>query len=242
MLAEGDGDSKFLQFASNQDHCRRRWEAAEREVIRLQLELQHSEQDVRKLEMKLNQARELHATEEKRRKKAESESSALGKKWELVKDLITGDNGQGLPDDTRLRLAKLEASVSNSRRGLNMFSPGTGAGLDLSPVSEGESFASILDASDLSFEETRDSFGGDESRLRSGKNYKRKSSGGLAKINKRSRSRGGLQTRKSLEAMAARKSGAGLLEEKKARKKYEERNVDEFVPSAPAQDDAVVAW
>ena len=243
-MAEGDGDSKFLQFASNQDHCRRRWEAAEREVIRLQLELQHSEQDVRKLEMKLNQARELHSTEEKRRKKAESESSALGKKWELVRDLITGDNGQTLTDDTRLRLAKLEASVSTSRRG-NMFSPGAGTGLDLSPVSEGESFASILDASDLSFEETRDSFGGDESRLRSGKNYKRKSSGGVAKINKRSRSRGGVQTRKSLEAMAARKSGAGLIDEKKAKKrslKYDERNIDDFVPSAPAQDDAVMAW
>ena len=243
-MAEGDGDAKFLQFASNQDHCRRRWEAAEREVIRLQLELQQSEQDVRKLEMKLNQARELHSTEEKRRKKAESESCALGKKWELVRELITGDNGQTLPDDTRLRLAKLEASVSTSRRG-NLFSPGTGAGLDLSPVSEGESFASILDASDLSFEETRDSFGGDESRLRSGKNYKRKSSGGLAKINKRSRSRGGVQTRKSLEAMAARKSGAGLIEEKKAKKrslKYDERNIDDFVPSAPAQDDAVIAW
>ena len=79
-MAEGDGDSKFLQFANNQDHCRRRWEAAEREVIRLQLELQQSEQDVRKLEMKLNQARELHSTEEKRRKKAESEKTIVVEK------------------------------------------------------------------------------------------------------------------------------------------------------------------
>ena len=100
------------------------------------------------------------------------EREALGQKWELVRELITGDKGQALPDDTRLRLAKLEASVSTSRRG-NMFSPGNGVGL--SPVSEGESFASILDASDLSFEETRDSFSGDESKLGSGKNYKRKS-------------------------------------------------------------------
>merc|ERR1719376_787774 len=114
VLAEGDSDSRFLQFSTNQEHCRRRWAAAEREVIRLQLELQGSEQEVRKLEMKLSQARELHASKEKRRKKAESESSALGQKWELVRELITGDNGQTLPDDTRLRLAKLEASVSTS--------------------------------------------------------------------------------------------------------------------------------
>ena len=237
VLAEGDSDYKFLQFCNNQEDCRRRWEAAERENSRLQLELQSSEQEVRKMEMKLSQARELHASEEKRRRKAEGERDALGQKWELVRDLITGDQGQTLPDDTRLRLAKLEASVSNSRRG-NMFSPG--AGLGLSPVSEGESFASILDATDLSFEETRDSFGGDESRLRSGKNNKRKSSGGVAKINKRSR--GGAQNRKSLEAMAARKSGAGFIEENTHNKrslKYEERN---FVASAPDQDEAVLAW
>ena len=67
----------------------------------------------------------------------------------------------------------------------------------------------------------------------------------MAKINKRSRSRGGIQTRKSLEAMAARKSGAGMLEENKNKKRslrYDERNIDEFLPSAPAQDDAVIAW
>ena len=44
VLAEGDGDGKFLQFASNQDHCRKRWEAAERtdyvadsDVVRVQI-------------------------------------------------------------------------------------------------------------------------------------------------------------------------------------------------------------
>ena len=46
--------------------------------------------------------------------------------------------------------------------------------------------------------------------------------------------------------MAARKSGvgAGVLEEQNNRKRshYEERNIDDYVPSAPVEEDAAVAW
>ena len=149
-------------------------------------------------------------------------------------------------------MAKLEASVSTSRRySKAIFSPGGpfSAGADLSTVSERDSTASILDASDLSFDYTKDSMVGvcDESRTRSGRNYKRKSSGGIAQLNKnrRSRSKGGVLNRKSLEAMAAaRKSGVIEEENNKKRPYYEERNIDDYVPSAPAasDDDAAVAW
>ena len=44
VLTAGDGDEKFLQFATNQELCRRRWEAAESEAQRLAIELQKSEQ------------------------------------------------------------------------------------------------------------------------------------------------------------------------------------------------------
>ena len=197
------------------------------------------------MEFKLNQARELLSNETSIRKKVENERETLAQKWEMVRELIS-DNGNN--DDTRLKLAKLEASVSTSRRFTNIFSPGGPTGL--SPVCEGDSTASILDASDLctSFENTRDTLG-DESRLRSGRNYKRKSSGmGVSQLNKmdrsrRSRSKGGVHARKSLEAMAARKSGAGVIETNNKKRTYEERNIDDYLPSAPAQDDdAVVAW
>ena len=85
--------------------------------------------------------------------------------------------------------------------------------------------------------------------FRSGRNYKRKSSGGVAQVirrERRSRSKGGAHARKSLEAVAARKSGvgAGVLEEQNNRKRshYEERNIDDYVPSAPVEEDAAVAW
>ena len=207
-------------------------------------------QEVRKLEMKLNQARDLLASETSLRKKAESDRDAMGQKWEMVREVIA-DGGQTMNDDTRLRLAKLEASVSTSRRwsnvggGANIFSPGAGVGLSpVLDVSERDSCGSILDVSDLSFDATQDAV--DESRLRSGKNYKRKSSGGVAQLNRRSRSKGGAHARKSLEAMAARKSGAGILEEPNRNKRkshFEERNVDDYMPSAPVEeDDAIVAW
>ena len=84
---------------------------------------------------------------------------------------------------------------------------------------------------------------------RSGRNYKRKSSGGVAQVirrERRSRSKGGAHARKSLEAVAARKSGvgAGVLEEQNNRKRshYEERNIDDYVPSAPVEEAAAVAW
>ena len=68
--------------------------------------------------MKLNQARDLLASETSLRKKAESDRDAMGAKWEMVREVIA-DGGQTMNDDTRLRLAKLEASVSNSRRWSN---------------------------------------------------------------------------------------------------------------------------
>ena len=101
-----------------------------------------------------------------------------------MRELITTDQGgQTLNDDTRLRLAKLGASFTNSRRGTmggEMFSPGGPTGL--SPVCEIDSTGSILDASDLSFDNTQGTMGMDESRLRSGRMFKRKSSGGVAQV------------------------------------------------------------
>ena len=88
-------------------------------------------------------------------------------------------------EETRMMLAKLETIITNSRWGIErtMFSPGNQVGL--SPVCVIDSTGSILDASDLSFDNTQGTFGGDDSKLRPGRGYNRKSSGGLAQIIKR---------------------------------------------------------
>ena len=64
---------------------------------------------------------------------------------------------------------------------------------------------------------------------------------------KRSRSSGRELNRKSLEALAARRSagvGAAGLGEILRNTQYQERNIDDYIPSAPAisTEDAVLAW
>merc|ERR1719233_1380815 len=141
VLNDGATEEKFLQFAMNQEFCRKRWEAAEQEVQRIQIELQNSEQEVKKLEMKLHQARDLLASETSLRKRAENERDSLSSKWEQVREMIgTDQGGQTLADDTRQRLVKLSASVM-SRRETGVFSPGVHTGL--SPVCEIDSTGSI---------------------------------------------------------------------------------------------------
>ena len=122
VLSSGAAEERFLQFASNQDLCRKRWEAAEVELQRLQIELQSSDQvsccstcgpdwtgclftlfcqEVKKLEMKLAQARELLQSESDLKKKAEQEREVLSQKWELVRELISSDqvtNNHSLSD------------------------------------------------------------------------------------------------------------------------------------------------
>jgi len=241
VLNDGATEEKFHQFALNQEFCRKRWEAAEQEVQRVQIELQNSEQEVKKLEMKLHQARDLLASETSLRKRAENERDSLSSKWEQVREMIgTDQGGQTLADDTRQRLVKLSASVM-SRRETGVFSPGVHTGL--SPVCEIDSTGSILDASDLSFDNTQGTMGGDESRLRSGRVFKRKSSGGIAQLRRDKRSRG-----RSLEALAAKRSigggGAAGLGEVLRSNNYQERNIDDYIPSAPTMtsEDAVLAW
>lgn len=235
VLQDGAED-QFLQFAGNQSHCRKRWEHAEIEVNRVTLELQKCEAEVRKLEMKLGQARDLLAAETTLRKKAEQERDQLGQKWDIVREMISHP-GETMNDETRSRLQKLEATI-NSRRGTAVFSPGVALGL--SPVNEMDSTGSILSVSDLSYD-TQGSMLvgslGDESKLRSGRSYKRKSSGGgaaAAAARHEKRSKGSQGGKKSLELLAVRRS-AGV-------ERYNERNIDDYIPSAPPLEDAVSAW
>ena len=125
----------------------------------MRTELERCEGEVRKLELKLEQARDLLSTETSQRKKAEQERDMMGQKWDMVREFIS-QSGDTMNDETRTRLQRLEALFA-SRKGVAIFSPG--AGLGLSPVHED---CSILDASDLSFDNTQGSILGDDRRLR----------------------------------------------------------------------------
>ena len=95
------------------------------------------------------------------KEKHKKQCDMMGQKWDMVREFIS-QSGDTMNDETRTRLQRLEASFA-SRKGAAIFSPG--AGLGLSPVHEG-STCSILDASDLSLDNTQGSILGDDSRLR----------------------------------------------------------------------------
>ena len=95
------------------------------------------------------------------KEKHKKQCDMMGQKWDMVREFIS-QSGDTMNDETRNRLQRLEASFA-SRKGAAIFSPG--AGLGLSPVHE-DSTCSILDASNLSFDNTQGSILGDDSRLR----------------------------------------------------------------------------
>ena len=53
----------------------------------MRTELERCEGEVRKLELKLEQARDLLSTETSQRKKADQERDIMGQKWEIVREL-----------------------------------------------------------------------------------------------------------------------------------------------------------
>jgi len=231
--------------------------SVERECSRLHDQADKHIQEIRALEQKLNQARNLLSEENLRARKSEQEKEIITKKFDQMRELLLGDHGTTLNNETKQKLQRLEASVTslrNAQRGSrHILSPALGGGVDLSVVNEIDSTGSILDVSDLSFDATCDpsmANGLDESRTRSGRQYKRKSEGNQKRRSKRSRGSHGLvlenrisvdnqgnvmgeavlATRKSLEKIAARRSMR-----KSQQHHYNERNIDDYLPQQQQQ-------
>ena len=73
----------------------------------MRTELERCEGEVRKLELKLEQARDLLSTETSQRKKAEQERDMMGQKWDMVREFIISQSGDTMNDETRTRLQRL---------------------------------------------------------------------------------------------------------------------------------------
>merc|ERR1719319_1303619 len=191
------------------------------------------------------------------RKRTEQERDMFAQKWSVIRDLILTDNGQNtINDETKQKLMMLESSFPANRRGTGLFPRSPGPNVNLSAVHEINSTGSILDASDLSFDQTCDPTA-DESKLRSGRVFKgRKSSGMGGGSRKKSRSIGNRlsegrqaggerQKRVDYESdvmpvqaleVAPRRKSSG-----RGRHNYSERNIDDCVASAPPPEDIYAA-
>jgi len=85
-------EQQFLNFVTNTDENRHKWEVVELECQRLEIELNKANQEREGLETKLLSARDLLDTEVKLRKKAEADRDKLKTQLALVRELIMDDN------------------------------------------------------------------------------------------------------------------------------------------------------
>ncbi|XP_066959761.1 rac GTPase-activating protein 1-like isoform X2 [Macrobrachium rosenbergii] len=191
-------EKKFYEFVDCEESDIIRVKKLEAEVVRLQEELLKSQKEIKNLELKLKNARLLLDQEKQERIFVEREKNDMAGQIGLVMDLL----GKGQVNETREKLQQLQHSFThigpNQRR-----STRDGSAVPLSTITENhDSLESVLSISDIDI--TEDDL--EESRTRSGRSYKRKSS--PERLDDSGRKR---RSRKSDEKNYGRKSG----EEKK---------------------------
>eukprot|EP00096_Caligus_rogercresseyi_P001078 TRINITY_DN1168_c0_g1_i1.p1 TRINITY_DN1168_c0_g1~~TRINITY_DN1168_c0_g1_i1.p1 ORF type:complete len:628 (+),score=236.25 TRINITY_DN1168_c0_g1_i1:58-1941(+) len=157
ILSEGSAEEEFLHFVMEAKEWRRRWGHAEVELSRLRSELNALLKESSLKDLKFRQARGLIEDERKRRVSAENERDALRNHLSTLKDFILGD--KETKDETREKIKSLERSVLSKTR-LAFLSPNSllhpnaqQSSHQLNRLTE-ESAESILDVSDLSYDES----------------------------------------------------------------------------------------
>ncbi len=177
-----DGAEKeFLQFVNLVRDWRKKWQYAETERSRLSVVLADKDKEIMTKEYQIKQARKMVDEERRQRLNAEDDRERLSKQIGMIKSLITADGAKTLTNETLEQIYNIDSRPIASNR-----TPRNGGGHgrnqnhiqhhndEMEAVVE-QSAESLLDASDLSFDETRDD-GLDGTRLRSGHIYKRRSS------------------------------------------------------------------
>ncbi|XP_044742527.1 rac GTPase-activating protein 1-like [Chrysoperla carnea] len=150
-LLNNDETEAFLAIVLNfEEFCLKGIEA-EKECQRLQSELNKQMLTISNLEKKLSHARSMYDTEKRQRLKAEHEIENLERNVNLVREiLLTNENKNYLPNETREKLQFLHNSTSKSRRS---YETSTRA-KRLNTINELESTGSLL--SDLSYSRSED--------------------------------------------------------------------------------------
>lgn len=103
-----DSDKEFLKFTLNQDDCRKKWQSAENEVVRLQSQLNESNKVNSKLELQIHHITVMLKDEIKVRQRVQQEKKNLEKQLAVVREIVTSE--KNLRDDTREKLAMLSST------------------------------------------------------------------------------------------------------------------------------------
>eukprot|EP00092_Neocalanus_flemingeri_P040279 GFUD01043873.1.p1 GENE.GFUD01043873.1~~GFUD01043873.1.p1 ORF type:complete len:352 (+),score=99.33 GFUD01043873.1:146-1201(+) len=208
VLTAGSED-EFLKFVVNSEVSRQRWEHAELECQRLNIELAKCSQDISGLEQKLQHARMMFDTEQHIRKKAEAERDKMATQLHVLRQLVM-DTDHGLNEVTMEKFRSLE-KCGVMRSNTNILSPGLAMETidsrnrrSVNNLTE----ASILDVEDLSFDDT---LGLCDSRTRAGTSF--------------NRAVGGRNGRKKRSRSGNRRSGMMEVEENARKKERRSRSV-----------------
>ncbi len=179
-----DGAEKeFLQFVNLARDWRKKWQYAESERTRLSIVLTDKDNEITTKECQIKLARKMVDEERRQRLKAEEDREQLSKQIGLIKNLITADGAKTLTNETLEQINNIDTRpIANDR------TPRNGGGgrhgrfynhrqhnFDDSLAVVEQSAESLLDASDLSFDDTCNE-GRNGTRLRSGRISRRRSS------------------------------------------------------------------
>ncbi|XP_035517074.1 rac GTPase-activating protein 1-like [Morone saxatilis] len=183
LRAQVDGlnegiEPQFLQMAVNFEECRKKWLRSDEELVSCKEGLAKAQTERGALEVKLKHARNQVDVEIRRRQKAEAVYEKLERQLQLIRELLTENNGNSvhLSEEQRSALAFLSAhsqAAQTAKGNLN-------SSRRLTTIDES---ASLL--SDISYDQTDDSLDWDSSVMRTvrlRKRQKRRSSRKLSEI------------------------------------------------------------
>lgn len=150
-------EEEFLRFVVNIGVARRRWENAELECQRLNIELTKASQENQSLEQKLLMARSMLDSELSLRKRAEQERDRLQHKLNLFRQIVLHENV--VDEMTMEKIRNIEQTENRSEILATITSPWTlrqpSAGI-LKNNNANNVTDSVYDIDDLSFDDTRE--------------------------------------------------------------------------------------
>jgi len=166
---EPQAEEQFYKFVQNAGEWRRKQKVLQAEKSQISASIVEKDNELSGKLMQIKQARQYLQEERAARIKAEARAESAEKQLRLIQDLVFSDRGhQTLSNDTLVKLRTLDRNPSSAsnyasqyggspqkeNRDLNNVVGGGGHHLGLPVVDE--SVESLLDASDLSFEDTRE--------------------------------------------------------------------------------------
>jgi len=155
VLNDGSAEKEFSKFIGHSREWRKRWLYTESERQRLTALCAEKDNELSAKEYKIRQARKLLEDERRVRIAAEADRDAFARQLNNLKDMILQDVGKPFDNATLERVRHIDTTV---RRSPSKHSPMPPAAARMMEAVE-ESAESLLDVSDMSFDETGDLLG-----------------------------------------------------------------------------------